>query len=92
MESLQPRALPKNPIVRVDSAAEDRAPSTSLGVEGASVVELLACLRAAPDASLCTHRPHGDLPTWVVGALDNENLAMHLHQLAHRPLGRAVGR
>jgi hypothetical protein len=68
------------------------APSTSPGVEGAGVVELLACLHAAPDASHCNHGPQGDLPSWGLGALGNEDVSMHLHQLAHLPLGSAFGR
>ena len=89
MESLQPRAVPENPIVWLDSPVEDLAPSTSIGAEAASIFEFLASLRAMPDASLHTHGPQGDLATWVVGARGNEDLSMHLHQLAQRPLGGA---
>jgi hypothetical protein len=57
-----------------------------LGVEAASLLEFLNCLRDLPIESLTYHHARGDFVRWVDGALGDGILAAHLQKLAKRPL------
>jgi hypothetical protein len=57
-----------------------------LGVEAASLLEFLQCLRNLPIASLAYHQARGDFARWVKSGLGDGILADHLRKLAQRSL------
>lgn len=57
-----------------------------LGLEAASLFELLQLLPDLPIDSLVYHQARDDFATWVEGALGDAELAAHLRKLAHRQL------
>ena len=57
-----------------------------LGVEAASLLELLQCLRTLPIESLAYHQARGDFASWVRSGLGDGILAGHLRKLALRSL------
>jgi hypothetical protein len=57
-----------------------------LGVEAASLLELLQCLRSLPLESLVYHQGRGDFARWAKHALGDGILSDHLHKLAQRSL------
>jgi hypothetical protein len=62
-----------------------------LGVEAASLLEFLQCLRDLPIESLAYHQARGDFARWVKSGLGDGILADHLRKLAQRSLeGKAL--
>ncbi|MBI4772132.1 MAG: HAD hydrolase family protein [Chloroflexi bacterium] len=57
-----------------------------LGLEAASLFEFLQSLPEVPIESLNYHQARGDFAAWASGALGDDTLAAHLHNLAHRLL------
>ncbi|MGD9317433.1 MAG: DUF5752 family protein, partial [Anaerolineae bacterium] len=57
-----------------------------LGVEAASLLELLQCLRTLPVESLAYHQARGDFARWAKSGLGDGILADHLRKLAQRSL------
>ncbi len=57
-----------------------------LGLEAASLFELLKILPEVPTSSLVFHQARGDFAAWASGALGDDVLAGHLYNLAQRPL------
>jgi hydroxymethylpyrimidine pyrophosphatase-like HAD family hydrolase len=57
-----------------------------LGMEAASLFELLKMLPDLPTGCLEYHHQRGDFAAWVETALGDNILASHLRKLTHRPL------
>jgi hypothetical protein len=57
-----------------------------LGIEAASLLEFLQCLRTLPIESLAYHHTRGDFAAWVKSTLGDGILADHLRKLAQRSL------
>ena len=57
-----------------------------LGVEAASLLELVQCLRTLPIESLAYHQARGDFARWAKSGLGDGILADHLRKLAQRSL------
>lgn len=57
-----------------------------LGLEAASLLELLHCLDTLPIESLAYHQRRGDFAAWADSALGDRVLSAHLRKLAQRSL------